>query len=112
IETDDDPVPTPPKRSRAETPVEPPSGGEKTSPASARAAAMRAARSKRAAAPKSTTKSGSPEAKSGSPEAPPPSDPPGEPHRWLDGLVGEWDFRLKLCLEANGTPSTSTGTAS
>ena len=66
---------------------------------------MRAARSKRAASQKSTTKSGAA-------EAAPDSDPPGDPHRWLGGLVGEWDFRLKLVLEPNGTPSASIGTAS
>jgi hypothetical protein len=95
--------PTHPQRSRTKTSAEP-GGGHATAPsaAGARAAAARAARAKRAAAQASGPDS--------APAAASPSDPPGEPHRRLGALVGDWDFRLKISLEPGGTPANSIGT--
>jgi hypothetical protein len=39
------------------------------------------------------------------------ADSASDHHKWLDGLVGQWDYRLKLWQEPGGAPSLSAGFA-
>jgi hypothetical protein len=87
-----------PPPSRKPAPAEVP-GGAKRAPA----AGPSAAKTRRAGEPASQRKSSSAGTR--------PADAPGERHKWLDSLVGHWDFRLKLWPEPGGAPSTSVGAA-
>src|SRR5438105_15003552 len=114
IETSPDPLEAPPQPLRRKPAPDargaakgPPAASPR--PASGRAADPAAA-GRRAAKPddsglrKSTRNSGALETARY-------SDPPGDQHRWLEGLVGEWDYRLKLWLDPGETPSRSIGSA-
>jgi hypothetical protein len=93
-EGDDEFIPAPPKASP-----------RKPSPE-----APRAAKSAPGSKPRSADSPAS-KRKSGSAGATRSADPPSDRHQWLGGLVGEWDYRMKLWLEPGGSPSASIGEA-
>jgi hypothetical protein len=93
-EGDDEPVEAPPKASRRKPPPEAPSAAKGALASKLRPAGS--ATSKRKSGPPGTTRT---------------ADPPSDRHQWLSGLVGEWDYRMKLWLEPGGSPSAAIGEA-
>lgn len=89
-------------------PAPPPRKPQRASPA--RAKGQGSASSAKSSEREHKPAGGSPKA-SASPEGSLASDAPGDLHQRLEGLIGQWNCRIKLWLEPGGSPELSAGSA-